>query len=531
MAIPSWINRTNLYYAGITAMLIALPLSRALMSMSQLFLSALWLLDPRILQKWKMFFRNRAAMAIVSIFILHIIGLLWTNDFDYALKDLRTKIPLLALPIIISTSPKVNRSLFHYLMLVFIVANVLGTIASMHVLITKEVAEIRDISLFMSHIRFSLNICVAIFAGFYLIFGSGFFNLKFKIALFITNVWLVIFLVILESVTGLSILIIVGFLLALFAIFKSRSKMLKLIIAAFLIAVPLLLFFYLKNLYNEALPDEAFRHKGMILTTNKGNYYGHDSTIIGSENGHWVGQYIQWTEIREEWKNRSSINIDSLDNSGHYIRYTLLRYLSSKGLRKDAEAIQGLTDDEIRHIENGIANVNELTETSIQNRMRAIVWEMMIFKQTGYVSGHSVAQRIEFWRAGLLIVQKNFWLGTGTGDIKEAYAKEYVEMNTKLEPQFRWRAHNQYLAIFAALGFFGWLWFMFALIYPGYHLKMFDDYFYLAFFLILAVSMLSEDTIENQAGVTFFAFFTAFFLFARNNKMIMFSQTKTEDNG
>ncbi len=531
MAIPSWINRTNLYYAGLTAMLIALPLSRALMSMSQLFLSALWLLDPKILQKWKMFFRNRAAMVIVSVFILHIIGLLWTTDFDYAVKDLRTKIPLLALPIIISTSPKVNRSLFHYLMFVFIIANVLGTIASMHELLTKEIADIRDISLFMSHVRFSLNICVAIFAGLYLIFGSGFFNLKIKIALFVTIIWLVFFLVILESVTGLSILIIVGFLLALLTIFKSKSKVLKITIAAFLVAIPMLLFFYLKNLYDEAMPDEPFRHKDMVITTSKGNFYGHDSTITGIENGHWVGQYIQWTEIKEEWGKRSSITIDSIDNSGHYIRYTLLRYLSSKGLRKDAEAIQGLTDDEIRHIENGIANINELTETSIQNRMRAIVWEMMIFKQTGFMSGHSVAQRLEFWRAGLHIIQKNFWLGTGTGDIKEAYANEYVEMNSQLESQFRWRAHNQYLAIFAALGFFGWLWFMFALIYPGYHLKMFDDYFYLVFFLILALSMLSEDTIENQAGVTFFTFFTVFFLFARSNKMTIFSQNKTDDNG
>jgi len=501
------------------------------MSMSQLFLSALWLLDPKLLQKWKMFFRNRAAMVIVSIFILHVIGLLWTSDFEYALKDLRTKIPLLALPIIISTSPKVNRSLFHYLMLVFIVANVLGTIASMHELITKEIADIRDISLFMSHIRFSLNICVAIFAGLYLIFGSGFFNLKFKIALLLTNIWLVIFLVILESVTGLSILIIVGFLLALVAVFKSGSKIFKITTATLLVALPMLLFFYLNNLYNESVPDKPFRYKGMVLQTKQGNFYGHDSTIRGSENGHWVGQYIQWEELTEEWPKRSTIPLDSLDNSGHYIRYTLLRYLSSKGLRKDAEAIQGLTDDEIRHIENGVANINELSETNIQNRLRTIVWEMKLYEQTGYMSGHSVAQRIEFWRAGLRIIQKNFWIGTGTGDIKKAYADEYIEMDSKLEPQFRWRAHNQYLAIFAALGFFGWLWFMFALIYPGYHLKMYNDYFYLVFFLILTLSMLSEDTIENQAGVTFFTFFTAFFLFARHHKMTMFSQTKTEDHG
>jgi hypothetical protein len=30
------------------------------------------------------------------------------------------------------------------------------------------------------------------------------------------------------------------------------------------------------------------------------------------------------------------------------------------------------------------------------------------------------------------------------------------------------------------------------------------------------LSMITEDTIESQAGATFFAFFMAFFLFARN---------------
>jgi len=528
MGKPLWINRTNLYYAGLVMMLIALPLSKYLMSMSQLFLTALWLFDTKIIDKWKSFFRNRAAMFLVSIFLLHVIGLLWTSDFEYALKDLRTKVPLLALPVIISTSPKIGRSLFHYLMLIFIVANVLGTIASMHELLTKEVADIRNISLFMSHIRFSLNICVAIFSGFYLVFFSGFFNKKIKITLFAIIAWFLIFLVILESITGLAIVIILTFMLCFTAAFRSGKKMIKAGFSIIIFAIPLLLFLYARGLYNDFVPDKPFVYEGMDLTTKQGNKYTHDTLLMNAENGHWVGQYLQWGEIKEEWTNRSSINFDSLDNSGQYVKYTLVRYLTSKGLRKDAEAIKSLTDQDIRNIENGIANINQLIESSLENRLQTILWEFMIYKKTGYLSGHSVVQRIEFWKAGYYIIQKHFWLGTGTGDIKNAYKNEYIEMSTMLETQFRWRAHNQYIAIFATLGFLGWLWFIFALIYPAAHLRMFNDYFYLIFFVVLTLSMLTEDTIENQAGVTFFAFFSSFLLLSRTEKLSLFFQSKNK---
>jgi hypothetical protein len=35
--------------------------------------------------------------------------------------------------------------------------------------------------------------------------------------------------------------------------------------------------------------------------------------------------------------------------------------------------------------------------------------------------------------------------------------------------------------------------------------------------------MLTEDTLEDQAGVTFYAFFTSFFLFAREAPEIFFN--------
>jgi hypothetical protein len=512
------ITRTQLYYVGLALMLIALPVSKFLMSVAQFWLVAVWLFDKDILNKWRRFFRNPTAMLLVSFFMLWVVGLLWTTDFDYALKDLRTKLPLLALPVIISTSPRVSRSLFYWLMVIFIATNIVGTLFSMHELLTKEIVEIRKISLFMSHIRFSLNICVAIFAGLYLVFGTLFFKLWARIIIFASVVWLAIFLVILESVTGIVILLITLAVLALIFVFTSRSRLLKYSILTALLAAVLVLFFYIRALYQEYIPDEPFLHPGLEQTTKLGNPYHHDSTLKGAENGYWVGQYIQMTELRSGWQERSSIPFDSLDAGGNWVRFTLIRYLTSKGLRKDAEGVAALTDADIRYIEKGYATVYQPVETSFTNRMRTIIWEVMLYKYSGYLSGHSVAQRSEFWRAGFHIIRNNFWLGTGTGDIRQAFQTAYDELNSQLETQYRWRTHNQYFSVLATLGIFGLLWFLFALICPGKLDGMYGDYFYLIFFCILTLSMLSEDTIENQAGATFFAFFMSFLLLARSHK-------------
>jgi hypothetical protein len=63
-------------------------------------------------------------------------------------------------------------------------------------------------------------------------------------------------------------------------------------------------------------------------------------------------------------------------------------------------------------------------------------------------------------------------------------------------------------------GVIGFIWFLIALFYPVFKLKIFD-FLYIAFFIIAFLSMFTEDTLESQAGISFFVFFTAFFLFCR----------------
>ena len=526
MTLPKIINRKNIYFFGLFLMVVALPLSKFVMSVAQLGIVFFWLIDPKILQKFKAFFKNRAAVIVVSLFLLHVLGLLWTTDFDYAVKDLRTKIPILALPIIIATSPKLNKKQFHFLIIIFIAANVIGSFFSIRELLTKDIIEIRKASIFISHIRFGLNICVAIFAGVFLIIKGAYPNyIKAFILLAVT--WLLVFLVIIELMTGLIVVFIVATILMVKWVFIQKNLTARLTLIAVLIGVPIVLFVYIRSIYIETLPKEELNIAKLDKATDRGNIYYIDTNNLIVENGYYVGVYIQNDELREAWNERSKYDFDGQDSLGQVLKYTLYRFLTSKGLRKDYNGVQKLSNEEVWAVEKGIANIDQMAESSIRTRIKTIFWEIQVYYKQGYFSGHSVTQRIEFWHASLRIIGKHFWFGTGTGDIDQAFKTEYDEMNTSLTQKVRWRSHNQYLSIFVAFGISGFLVFIFVLLAPGLITGMFGDYFYAVFMMILFLSMLTEDTLESQAGVTFYAFLTSFFLFARKDMEPLFSQGET----
>ncbi|MBE0640270.1 MAG: O-antigen ligase family protein [Bacteroidales bacterium] len=523
MKLPGWLSRTNIYVFGLALMLVSLPTSKFLMSIAQFILIFNWLLDRQVIGKFRQFFSNKPALAVASIFFIHVIGLLWTSDFAYAFKDLRIKLPLLAIPVIIATSPKLNRQTFFYLISLFVGANVFGSLFSIGKLLTSDVFEIRNISVFISHIRFALNLSFALFAGIFLFFQKEQIHGFIRWVMLVFSIWLLIFLVLMESITGLGVVLITSLILLLLAVFHIRQFSLKLTSLIIMIAIPVSVFIFLQSLYHQVVPKEPFYHENLDKFTSSGNPYYHDSALFGVENGHWVGQYLEIDELKAGWNARSRVHFDTLDQKGNPVRFTLIRYLTSKGLRKDADGVKALTNEDVQAIERGIANVDQLKESSLSKRIKTVIWEIETYHQTGHLKDNSVTQRLEFWRAGTKIISENLLFGVGTGDIDRAFKEMYPKMKSQLPPEQWWRTHNQYLTVFATLGLFGLLWFIFALTYPGIKLKMFNDYFYFVFFCIASLSMITGDTLDTQAGVTFWAFFTTWFLLGRNEKDPIFT--------
>jgi hypothetical protein len=276
--------------------------------------------------------------------------------------------------------------------------------------------------------------------------------------------------------------------------------------------------YYGNSIRNEINKNEIVDFSKLEKHTSQGNVYEHDTTTKAFENGHLIWIYYCNKELQESWNKRSAIKIGKKDLKGNDIYNTLIRFLASKGMRKDAEAVNLLTNDEVKAIERGVANVNYQNMGSLKGRIYETLWEIDIYKNTGDANGHSLTQRFEYWKTALNIIKSNPIFGVGTGDVPIAFEQEYVKSNSSLAKEWRLRAHNQYLSIAVAFGIMGLLWFLITLMYPLLSEKNEFNYLYITFFIIAILSFFTEDTLETQAGATFYAFFNSFFLFAEKTE-------------
>lgn len=510
----------KIYFFGLILLAAAMPLSVFLMSVSQIILLASWLISGNIFDKTKTVFQNSVVAVLVSIYFMHLAGGFYSTDHDYFFRDIRIKLPLLILPVIIFSSPKISVQWLERVLVIFILATFVSTITSMGVYFDllphkKPVKDIRDISVFVSHIRFSLFICLSIFFSAYFIIVCWNKNNFLKaITWSLLIIWFVVFLYILEAMTGMGILIIVTFILLIYYIFKQKNILIKTVAVFTILAASLTTFYYIKSESEKIFRPQTIQVNSLAKTTVNGNPYQHCAECQDQENGNLVWNYFCEPELAMAWNKRSRISYAGKDLAGNDLKYTLVRFLTSKGLRKDSAGVFALTNNEINFVENGIANVEYQKLGSLKIRLHKTIMEYHNYKIGKNPTGSSMMQRIEYWKAGMNIFNQNFWFGVGTGDVQKAFDNEYNRINSPLSKQWRLRAHNQYLTIALTFGLTGLLFFMFSLIYPIVKLNMKTNYLYIVFFIIVIISMLTEDTLETQAGVTFYAFFNTLVLYA-----------------
>ena len=514
----------NLYFLGLALVMAGMPLSKVIISIGQMLLLGNWLLEGGIPAKLKQFWNNKAAVIISSIFLLHVVGLLFTgDDFDYAWKDLRNKIPLLLLPLIISSSPPLKRERFSWLMSVFVAAVLISTIFSTYIFLGfkgVDGKDIRDISIFGSHIRFGLLICIAIFSLLHFLVQKDGQPYQTKMVQLGLILWLGLFILILESMTAIVILLAVAYLIVMVLSFRQSKIWIKVAASIVLIGIPLSVGAYLLREVNRFYDVAPIDYSTLEKKAPSGETYKHFPERKNLENGHYVWVYVAWKEMDKSWNERSELKFWGEDHKGQPLHSTLVRFLASKGLRKDASGVNALSEDEIKAVENGMANVRFIGSWSIKNRIYQIIWEFDSYSKGSNPGGNSVTQRIEFFKAACGILSNNWLTGVGTGDVKYAYAQHYEETNSLLEKKYRLRAHNQYLTMAVAFGIPGMIWFFWALIHPVFLAGKSRDFLFLTFYLVALLSMINEDTLETQVGVTLFSFFTCILLFGRENDFL-----------
>ncbi|MEM9023923.1 MAG: O-antigen ligase family protein, partial [Bacteroidota bacterium] len=280
-----------------------------------------------------------------------------------------------------------------------------------------------------------------------------------------------------------------------------------------LVVAPLLVAGYIVQQVSAFYDIAPIEYAQMDTHTEGGEKYNHHKGQSDIENGHYVWTYVAVNELEAAWEQRSHLEYSGKDLRGQHLRATLIRFLASKGLRKDAAGVAQLSQKEVKAIEQGVANVHRMQGVNLETRIDEIIGEFDRYLNGGNPQGNSVTQRLEFWKAGWGIVCENPFIGIGTGDVKQAYQQQYEATNSLLESKYRLRAHNQFLTILVAFGCIGLLWFLVALLYPVLRQGQRPHFFYWVFLFIALLSMLNEDTLETQVGVTFFAFFNCLFLF------------------
>lgn len=527
-SIQPYLNQA--YLLGLMMMAVGLTLSPFLMGMANFWLVLVWLVDALIparhygldlqsLQdrgfksKLSRFWHNKAAVLLVAFYLMHVVGLLWTSDFHYAMKDLRVKLPILVLPFVLSSMEPLDRKRFDFVMLVYVLSVFVATLFSSISYWRHDYEDIREISRFISHIRFCLNIvfCIAIICW-YIGKSKDIIN---RVLQFLLVLWFLYQIYIFESLSGYVILAVVAMVTLVYALLRWRKgKVWAVAIGVLAVVAVLSGVIVLQRAMRPLLKLEPVDFSMLEKQTIQGNAYWHDTLHYPVEDGKFVGLYYCRTEMQEAWSERSTMPFDGETTNGENLEATLARYLTSKDLRKDAEGVMALTEEDIRNIEQGVANYNNWKSPGLRARLSATLFEYNLYRRFNNPNGGSLSQRIEFTRASFHLIGQHPWLGVGTGDVPQAFNRAYDELKSPLSDEHRFRAHNQYLAIAVAFGLVGLAFFLFVLLYPWCACRKRRTYLYTVFLVIMMLSMLAEDTLETQAGASLFAFFEALLLFA-----------------
>ncbi|MFW5645574.1 MAG: O-antigen ligase family protein, partial [Bacteroidota bacterium] len=474
----------HIYFYGILLLAASLPLSIFTTSLFEIVLFANWILEGNFRKKFRLLKERKSLLLILGLYLLHLVGLLYSDpaNFDFAFKDLKIKLPLLILPLILGTSEPLNRKQLKTVLLIFCLATFASTMASFGVflgMVPYEYYDFRDISLFISHIRLALMVNLSIFFLLYYMFNprtSQRFSGSVSLFSGLVILWFLFFLVLLKSLTGLIIFGISILVLAWIYSGKIISSVSRNVVRILIIAVPALILFYMYQSVERFYDTEEIEFSELEDRTPYGNRYTHDTTRRARENGHYVWIYLAEDEMESAWNERSDIPYDSLDNKGQEIKYTLIRYLTSKGLKKDRDGVMALSSEDIRAIENGKANYIFTDRYPLYPRIYEVIWEIDGYLRGGDPSGHSVAQRIAYLNAAWFIFKNNPVIGVGTGDVKYSFDQYYEQVESNLDKNYRRRAHNQYVTFFITFGMVGFVLALIFLITPIGLEKAWNDY-------------------------------------------------------
>ena len=468
-------------------------------------LLANWVFEGRWREKWQMARESRMLLAVVAFFLLHAVGLLWTEDMAAGLHVMERLLPWLVVPLVVlTTRPPEGRArttiLSLYIGTVFVVS-VIGLVRWL----TIPELPYRDIVPFISHIRFALNVCVVIFLLVLPCAVSGAAGKCGRLHLYgvmrwVLVVWFFFFLFLLRSYTAFAVLLTASLVVALHL--RRRWLWLAVWVAvvggiASYVIVEYRAYHRLSPLATEPLKP---------FTANGHPYLHLQDGLV--ENGNYLHNYLCYDELRTAWLQRSQVPLTDLTASGYDLEATLIRYLNALSLPKDSLGVMALTDAQVLEVENGVANPVYVHGSLPRKMLYVIFFEYENYRCYRAVEGFSMLQRFELWTSATHIIGRHPWTGVGTGDLEAAMEEDFCATQSPLQGS-RLMPHNEYLNLMAMLGIpaFVLLAVLFLFALPALRRQ---PLWMMAWAVAILVSCLTENTLDSLAGILFSTWFMAF---------------------
>jgi O-antigen ligase len=513
-----------IYLVGLAGLFCAIPFSiLVVLSIAIITITINWALEGNWQFKLHQIKASKSLWAFLLVYASMLLGVLYSSNFSMSLREMRLWLPLVAIPLVVSTSLPLKRKELYFLLLLYAIAVISTTFISFSLFIRDYShlgQNVRYLSPFTLHIRLALMVNVAIFSLLYLANDDGFAKKIFtKTILFTLAGWLFVYLFILQSLTGIFIVVIISGVLIIRWAVKSDKKLLRIGLFASLLLFALGAGVYLFYSVDKYFTRHYVDFKSLPKVTANGNEYTQD-TLKQYENGYLVGINVCDQELKRGWEQLSRIPFDGLDKENQSLRLTLIRYLSSKGLTKDSVGLSKLDSVDVRLIENSVASVVYRDhKAGIYPRLYQVLWEIDLYRNLGFVQGSSVVQRYVYFTNSWNIIKKHFFFGVGTGDRRDALTQYFKTSSVKLSEEYWLNSHNQYLTVWLNSGIFGLVLFLFGLLYP-YFKSPVGNFIRLSFILIIFTSMFSIDLFEGHLSLTFIALFYSIFFFAGNSQSL-----------
>ena len=490
------------YFVLLSLLLVATTCSNFVMNLAWVFLSLNWIIEGDFRRKASRLVSCRLLHAYLALFLLLCVGMFWSSCWSYGLDYLRKMMPLLFVPLVVLTSEPVSRTDLQRLLILYVTAVFVVSIIGLVRCIAMPNLPYREIVPFISHIRFSLNVCFSIVLLLYEAVRLVSRRKVWRVAGCLVLVcWFLYFLLLLQSYTAYVVLFVVAAVVLPAYLLRRLSRGWRWCVVLMFVmlvgGVGGAVVSMVRDYYN-LIP---LARKPLASCTENGAAYRHEQDGL-IENGNFVNNYICEEELSRAWLARTGESIYGRNDDGYETVWTLIRYLNAKGLTKDSVGVWCRTEQELASISSGIANPIYLRRASLRKMVYVMLYVKDSYVIEGKVAGSSVMQRVELWRASCRVLSRHWLFGVGTGDVVEACHAELRSMQSSLADNAM-HPHCQYLSLLLAFGVLGFcvVSFLFVRAFVGAGAKA--DVLLVAHVVIVLVSFVSEDTLETLAGCMF----------------------------